>query len=83
MTYGYPGSGIADLRVKYLRAARQYRFDYRLVGEEQWSTLYSSSSRVTVNGLESFRDYEFRAAYIGGGVNPTPRFGETLTSIVL
>lgn len=81
--YGAPDSGIADVSVKYLPSARQYRFDYRQLGADEWTSVYASRSRVTLEGLQSYRLYEFRAAYVVKGVNPTPRFSETLTTIIL
>ncbi|WP_262250304.1 fibronectin type III domain-containing protein [Parapedobacter soli] len=81
--YDTPGSGMAHLSVKYQRNARLYRFEHRLVGAEEWTTTIASQSRVTLEGLESYRQYEFRAAYVGSGVNPAPRFSEILTTIIL
>lgn len=81
--YGTPGSGIAHVSVKYQKTARMYRFEHRLAGTEAWTTTSASQSRVTLEGLQSYQRYEFRAAYVGSGVNPTPRFSETLTTIIL
>lgn len=81
--YDTPGSGMAHLSVKYQRNARLYRFEHRPVGTEEWITTTASHSRVTLEGLESYQQYEFRAAYVGTGVNPMLRFSETLTTIIL
>ena len=81
--YGTPGSGVAHVSVKYQQIARLYRFEHRLVGTEEWTPTNASHSRVTLEGLESYRQYEFRAAYVGKGVNPALRYSETLTTIIL
>ncbi|MEC3878935.1 hypothetical protein U9S71_04790 [Parapedobacter sp. 10938] len=81
--YNTPGSGMAHLSVKYQRNVRLYWFEHRPVGTEEWTTTMASHSRVTLEGLESYQQYEFRAAYVGSGVNPTPHFSETLTTIIL
>jgi len=81
--YDAPGSGIAHVSIKYQQSVRLYRFEHRRVGTEEWKTTSSSASRATVEGLESFQQYEFRAAYVVKGVNPTLRYSETLTTIIL
>ena len=81
--YDKPGSGLAHLSVKYQQSVRLYLFEHRPLGTEQWEITRASHSRVTLEGLESYRQYEFRAAYIGAGVNTQPRYSETLTTIIL
>lgn len=81
--YGDPGSGQAFLSAGRYEPALLYRFDYRLAGTEEWTTVTSSFSRVTIEGLESYRHYDFRAAYIGRGVNPKPRFSDVITTVIL
>ncbi|MEC3881105.1 fibronectin type III domain-containing protein [Parapedobacter sp. 10938] len=81
--YGEPGSGTAVVSAGRFEPALMYRFDYRLAGSGEWTTVISSYSRITIDGLQSYRHYEFRAAYIGRGIDPEPRFGETITTIIL
>ena len=83
VNYDTPGSGLAHLRVKYQRNVHIYRFEHRPVGTEEWTVTQSSYSRVTLEGLESYRQYEFRVAYVGKGVNPRMNYSETLTTIIL
>ncbi len=81
--YGDPGSGQAFLSAGRFEPALLYRFDYRLAGAEEWTTVTSSFSRITIEGLQNYKQYEFRAAYIGRGVDPVPRFSEIITTVIL
>lgn len=78
---GEIGSGVAKVRVNRHRSVRMYRFEYRKLGTDTWEWVQRSRSRVQLNGLESFQQYEFRAVYIG--TDPTLTYSDVVTSYVL
>lgn len=79
---GQIGSGRISLRTTPWPGARLYwyRFRPRRNGGE-WSTQLSSKSYCTIEGLKTFKEYEFRVSFIG--IDPTPNFSDTINCIVL
>ncbi|NGM62124.1 hypothetical protein G5B30_09380 [Sphingobacterium sp. SGG-5] len=76
------GSGRITLRTKAWTGARMYNFQYRLKGStEEWKSQLSSKSSCVIEGLETFKEYEFRATYMG--IDPTPNFSDISSSYVL
>ncbi len=60
------GSCRVLLKVKPEATARSYRFGYRVAGTSApWTDVNSHGSTRSVEGLQQFAAYEFRAVYIG------------------
>src|SRR5690606_29817602 len=65
------GSGRILLKTEPWAGARMYDFQFRIKGStEAWNSQLSSKSTCLIEGLETFKEYEFRATYIG--IDPTP-----------
>ncbi|WP_140937442.1 hypothetical protein [Sphingobacterium lumbrici] len=76
------GSSRIKLKVDRWKGARMYQFQFRKKGSDApWSDLLSSKSTCTIEGLEMFGEYEFRATYIG--IDPTPNYSEIVSSYVV
>lgn len=76
------GSGRVQLKTEPWAGARMYNFQYRPKGStEEWESQLSSKSTCVLEGLEMFKEYEFRASYVG--IDPTPNFSDTTSSYVL
>lgn len=76
------GSGRIILRTNRWVGARMYDFQYRLKNStDEWVSQLSSKSSCIVEGLEVFKEYEFRASYVG--IDPTPNYSASTSSYVL
>ncbi|MBD1432716.1 hypothetical protein H8B06_07770 [Sphingobacterium sp. DN00404] len=76
------GSGRITLKTNPWAGARMYNFQFRIKGSaEEWHSQLSSKSTCLIEGLETFKEYEFRATYVG--INPTPNFSDITSSYVL
>ncbi|RKE56669.1 hypothetical protein [Sphingobacterium detergens] len=76
------GSGRVNLKTEAWAGARMYQFQYRLKGSEAaWASQLSTKSTCILNGLETFKEYEFRVSYLG--IDPTPNYSDTTSSFVL
>ena len=74
--------GVIDLKTRYWKDKIAYQFEYRKKGSEvSWNRIVSSKSRITLSGLESIQQYEFRVAYIGR--NPQMTYSDIVSSYVL
>lgn len=63
---GRLGSRSIRLKVKPHPMARFCRFGYRLAGSaDAWTEVNSNAFSRTLEGLQQFAEYEFRATYIG------------------
>lgn len=75
------GIGRILLRTEPWTGARMYDFQYRIKDSaEDWKSQLSSKSTCTIDGLETFKEYEFRTTYIG--IYPTPNFSDILSAYV-
>jgi hypothetical protein len=77
----HPGPGRVILRVKSIKHARSYLFEYREKGTEQWTQVFSYKSSVMIDGLTSGREYEFRVSY--RGTHPAVTYSDVITSYIL
>ncbi len=76
------GSGRITLKTNPWAGARMYNFQFRIKGsEDEWRSQLSSKSTCLIEGLETFKEYEFRATYVG--IDPTPNFSDITSSYVL
>lgn len=76
------GSGRVKLKTQRWRGARMYQYQFRIKGHNvDWNTQLCSKSSCIIDGLESFREYEFRVSYIG--IDPTPNYSDIISSYVL
>ncbi|MFU1857921.1 fibronectin type III domain-containing protein [Sphingobacterium sp. NGMCC 1.201703] len=76
------GSGRITLKTDVWAGARMYQYQFRPKGSEQeWTSQLSSKSTCVVEGLDTFKEYEFRVSYIG--INPTPNYSDITSSFVL
>ena len=76
------GSGRVSLKTEPWAGARMYNFQFRIKGStENWLSQLSSKSTCVIEGLDTFKEYEFRATYIG--IDPTPNFSDVTSSYVL
>lgn len=76
------GSGRIKLKTEKWAGARMYDFQCRLKGSsEEWNSQLSSKSVCIIEGLEQFKEYEFRVSYIG--INPTPNYSDSTSSYVV
>ncbi|PUV21967.1 fibronectin type III domain-containing protein [Sphingobacterium athyrii] len=76
------GSGRVNLKTTAWAGARMYEYQYRLKGSnEAWSSQLSSKSTCVIDGLETFKEYEFRVTYIG--IDPKPNYSDAISSFVL
>ncbi len=75
---GRHGSGTANIRVKRDRLARLNRFEYRPIGQDEWTVMQASRSRLKLEGLQPMSLYEFRVAYLG--TDPTVTYSDVVTA---
>lgn len=81
-TPGEIGSGRIKLKTQKWAGARMYDFQCRLKGApEEWNSQLSTKSSCIIEGLEQFKEYEFRVSYIG--INPTPNYSDSTSSYVI
>lgn len=73
------GTGKLRARVKPWKHARLYRFEYRKVGTEEWTSILHSRSTLEIQGLEMMQLYEFRVSYIG--TDTEPNYSDVITAI--
>lgn len=74
-------AGMAELKVNSWRPVLVYRFEYRKKNaDDNWHQIFSSTSRITITGLEPVQEYEFRVAYIGR--NPQITYSDVVRSYV-
>lgn len=79
---GHIGSGRVALKTNPWAGARMYNFQFRIKGSEaEWNSQLSSKSTCLIEGLETFKEYEFRTTYVG--IDPTPNFSDITSSYVL
>ncbi|MCW8310294.1 MULTISPECIES: fibronectin type III domain-containing protein [Sphingobacterium] len=79
---GQIGSGRIVLKTVAWTGARMYEYQFRLKGSNaEWSSQLCSKSSCIIEGLETFKEYEFRVTYIG--INPTPNYSDLTSSFVL
>ncbi|MFD2970229.1 hypothetical protein [Sphingobacterium bambusae] len=75
------GTGILRARVRRWKHARLYRYEYRLLGTETWSSVLHSRSVLEVQGLEMMKHYEFRVSYVG--TNTQPNYSDIITALAV
>ncbi len=75
---GRHGSGMAEVRVKRDRLARFNRFEYRPIGQTEWTVVQTSRSRLKLEGLQPMSLHEFRVAYLG--TDPTVTYSDVATA---
>ncbi|MBD1423595.1 fibronectin type III domain-containing protein [Sphingobacterium chuzhouense] len=75
------GSRRIKLKIDRWKGARMYRFEARKKGETEWQTQFSTRSTCTLEGLEMFEEYEFRATYMG--INSEPNYSNVVSSYVV
>lgn len=74
-------SGMTTLKTGFWKGVLAYQFEYRKKnGDVDWTRVVSSKSKVTITGLESVQEYEFRVAYIGR--NPQMTYSDIVSSYV-
>lgn len=78
MMPGRHGSGMAEVRVKRDRKARFNRFEYRPVGQSDWTVVQTSRSWLKLEGLTPMSLYELRVAYLG--TNPSVTYSDVVTA---
>lgn len=79
---GQIGSGRVQIKTTSWTGARMYEFQYRIKGStDAWTSQLSSKSSCVLEGLETFKEYEFRVTYIG--INPTANYSDSTSSYVL
>ena len=57
--------GMVSLNVRPVPGALAYRFEYKPVGEMQWTTEVHTETNVLITDLQRGSDYLFRVAGIG------------------
>lgn len=57
--------GTIDLSLDSIRGANSYQYEYKMVGAEAWTVKVGTKSKLTLKGLSSGAEYEFRVAGIG------------------
>ena len=73
--------GMIVLKTNFWKGVLAYQFEYRKKDSaEDWTRVVSSRSKLTLSGLASVQQYEFRVAYIGR--NPQITYSDVLTSYV-
>lgn len=78
------GLGTARIVAKLApwKKARYYQFEFRMKGVDmEWEKVLSTRSLLEINGLEPFREYEFRATYLGR--DTTPNYSEVISTYAL
>lgn len=78
------GLGTSQVRVRVApwEKARYYQYEYRKkeAGAE-WNRLLSNRSRVYIENLDPFQEYEFRTTYLGK--DTTPNYSDVVTTYAL
>jgi len=76
------GSGRVKVKTERWVGARMYEFQFRLKeGDGAWHKQLCSKSTCIIEGLQSFKEYEFRVTYIG--IDPRPNYSDVTSSFVL
>lgn len=75
------GTGVLRIRVKSWRPARLYRFEYRKIGTEEWTSILHSKSVLEIRSLDFMGQYEFRASYVG--TDTEPNYSDVITALVV
>ena len=73
--------GMIQLDLNAIKGAESYLYEYRSLGEANWTVRISTKSDLLLTGLESGKQYEFRVA--GIGANPERVYSDVLQSYVL
>ena len=76
------GSGRMKVKTERWVGARMYEFQFRLKeGDGIWNKQLCSKSTCIIEGLRSFKEYEFRVSYIG--IDPRPNYSDVTCSFAL
>ncbi|SFS37174.1 hypothetical protein [Sphingobacterium wenxiniae] len=75
------GTGKLRARVKAWKHARLYRYEYRVKGTEEWTSILHTKSVLEIRDLEMMQFYEFRATYIG--TDTEPNYSDIITAIAV
>ncbi|MGB0929524.1 MAG: GEVED domain-containing protein [Chitinophagales bacterium] len=70
----------ATLQWKASAGANAYQVDYRPIGGNQWTSLFSSSNMILIEGLDGDTDYEFTVKATCGSNNTTASETGTFTT---
>lgn len=73
--------GTVKLLINSVANVVTYIFEYRPAAETSWTTLYSTTRVVTINGLQSGAEYVFRVGAVGA--DPPVKYSNEATSFVL
>ncbi len=73
--------GVTTLKTGYWKGNVAYRFEYRKKNSDvDWTVVTNTRSNVTITGLESVQEYEFRVAYVGR--HPQITYSDVVSSYV-
>lgn len=73
--------GTIDLSLDSIRGANSYQYEYKMVGTEIWNIKVGTKSKLTLNGLSSGAEYEFRVAGIGAAADRV--YSDIIKSFIL
>lgn len=73
--------GCLKLSLKKIKGAKNYVFEYKQVGAEQWESNISTKTRITLMSLESAKRYVCRV--LPCGVSEERTYSDEITSVVL
>jgi len=76
-----PEKGILKCSLKKIKGAKNYVFEYKLVGAEAWESEITTKTKLTLMGLESGKEYVVRV--LPCGVSDEKTYSDQLTSFVL
>ncbi|HEX3024969.1 MAG TPA: fibronectin type III domain-containing protein [Chitinophagaceae bacterium] len=76
--------GNVDLYVHAIYGAKSYQYEYAetpITSNNGWHVVTNTATEVTINNLQSGKEYAFRVA--GIGADPTRTYSDVITSFVL
>lgn len=73
--------GMVKLKLKAIKGANSYRYEYKLVEEEKWTAKVHTKSTLELDGLISGKKYQFRVA--GVGTEEKRVYSDIISSFVL
>ena len=76
-----PQKGWLQLSLARTYGASNYQFEYKKVGDAQWTVICSSRANITIQGLESAAQYVARVLPIGASMDRT--YSDEITAVVI
>ena len=76
-----PREGALQLSLKKIHGAKYYQFEYKKLGDTQWSIFSSPKTKVVIEGLESVTVYVARVLPLGTSEERT--YSDQITATVI